>query len=145
MADNNPPTRFDITDKNEGGRPPKLSDEERTEVYDLYKQYIIDNEDPILADFLTTERCIELDVLSHNIDDWQEFSKLKKIAIKKQEAYLLRKAGKNEYNPTVAIFRLKQKQHGYKDRVDTDITSGGEALAPVLVRFMGDTNTSTSD
>lgn len=120
-----------------GGRPPKITDEQKQELAQEYRQYIQDNDDPTLAGFLSTnEHCFEWEILKHNIDDWTEFSTLKQIAIQKQEANLLRKAGKNEYNPTLAIFRLKQPQHGYSDRHETDITSGGDKLAPVLVQFM---------
>lgn len=40
-------------------------------------------------------------------------------------------------NPTLTIFTLKNK-HSWKDRTEQDITSDGNAIQPLLVKFIGD-------
>lgn len=105
------------------GRPSKLNDEQKKELVKEYEDYIRATDDPTIVGFITTnEFCFEHRILDHDIEQWQEFTELKKLAQKKQEAFLLTKAGKNEYNATLAIFRLKQPQHGYKDKSEVDNT-----------------------
>jgi hypothetical protein len=112
-----------------GGRPPKLNEEERKEVLEAFTNYIDIEPDPTIVGFCAWDSvAIQYSITKDNLYDWDEFSELRKRAIEKQEAYLIKNAGKNQYNPTIAIFRLKQPQHGYKDRIDTDITSGGEKI-----------------
>lgn len=124
------------------GRPPKLTEEQRKEVYEALEQYIKRTPDPTIVGFVSWDEVpLKYDVTDDNINDWEEFSRLRKRAVKKQEAYLLQAAGTGRFNPTFAIFRLKQPVHGYKDRVEQDITSGGNAIAPVLVRFMDGNDT----
>lgn len=119
--------------KHAGGRPPKLTAPERAEVYEAFKEYILDNEDPTLVGFIATNQtAIDYEVSRDNVNDWQEFSTLIKRCIVKQEHYLLTKGGEGKYNPTLAIFRLKQPQHGYKDRTETDITSKGEQVGQTI-------------
>lgn len=114
------------------GAPRKLTTKQQEEVLTAFKNYITDNEDPTVVGFVATDPlAIEYDVTRDNIKDWQEFSPLVKRAIAKQEHFLLKNAG-SKYNATVAIFRLKQPQHGYSDRIDSDITSGGEKLGVQL-------------
>lgn len=111
------------------GAPRKVNDEIIKELLAEYKDFVKTEKDPNVAKFVTSsDLCFEHLILPHNIYDWQEFAGLRKLAIAKQEAYLIEKAGDNKYNPTLAIFRLKQPQHGYRDRVDTDVTSGGEKI-----------------
>lgn len=40
-------------------------------------------------------------------------------------------------NQSGAIFNLKNN-FGWKDKTETDLTSGGETLAPILVKFIGE-------
>lgn len=116
-------------EKHLGGRPPKLTEEERAEVLEAFKLYIQNENDPTIVGFCAWDSvAIQYSITKDNLYDWEEFSELRKRAIEKQEAYLIKNAGSNTYNPTIAIFRLKQPQHGYKDRIDSDITSGGEKL-----------------
>lgn len=111
-----------------GGRPDKLTIEELGKVYGDLKTYIKTTEDPTIAEFVTTnELCLDKYITKRYMSERQEFSNLIKQCIDKQEAYLLRNAG-GKYNATIAIFRLKQPQHGYKDRVDSDITSNGKEI-----------------
>jgi len=115
-----------------GGRPPKLTVQQKYELLLEFQKYIRDTDDPTLPDFVTSnEFALDNLVTTHNLQDWKEFSSLIKQCVRKQEAYLLKQAGAGKYNAAIAIFRLKQPQHGYKDRVDSDITSGGEKLMGV--------------
>lgn len=113
-----------------GGRPPKLTDEEKQELLAEYAEYIKTTDDPTIAEFVSTnDYCWEHNVLDHDMYHWKEFSQLTKRAQLKQEAYLLKQAGAGKYNSPLAIFRLKQPIHGYKDKVETDITSKGEKIS----------------
>lgn len=113
------------------GRPLKYSAEEiATIAYDL-AEYIRDTSDPTIVGF--TSSYIRYPVNKTYMSEREEFANLVKSAVEKQEAFLLTNSGEA---PVIRIFRLKQPQHGYKDRSDTDITSGGEKLTPLLVRFI---------
>jgi len=115
-----------------GGRPPKLTDEQKLEVYKALEQYIQDNADPTLPGFETeNEVALQYNVNDSNLYDWPEFSGLIKRCVRKQEAYLLKQGGAGKYNPTIAIFRLKQPQHGYTDKQERDI-SVKELPSPLL-------------
>lgn len=123
--------------KHPGGRPPKLTKEERVEVYEAFRRYIERTPDPMIVGFCAWDPTAQKYMITKdNLYDWKEFSELRKIAIEKQEAYLVTGATTNRLNPTMAIFRLKQPQHGYKDKVEADLTSGGDKLQPVLVKFL---------
>jgi len=115
------------------GRPPKLSPLDRAVVYEAFNAYIENEEDPTIVGFCAwNDTAISYKLTKDNMYDWSEFSELRKRAIEKQEANLLKKAGNGSYNATIAIFRLKQPQHGYSDRVDSDITSKGEQLGQAI-------------
>lgn len=116
------------------GRPPKLTPEQRQEVYEAFKAYIRETDDPTVPDFVSThELALEYEITRDNLNDWGEFSTLIKSAVIKQERYLLKEGGAGKYNPTMAIFRLKQPQHGYTDRQQQDHTTNGKDMpAPIL-------------
>lgn len=125
------------TTKKKVGRPLKLTEGEREAVYNAFSRFILDNADPRITKFISVDEvALQYNITKDNMYDWEEFSELRKRAINKQEDYLLENGGIGKYNPTIAIFRLKQPQHGYKDRVEQDITSDGKGIAPVLVRFI---------
>lgn len=112
-----------------GGRPPKLTTEQRKEVLDAFALYIQRTPDPTVVGFCAYDTVAASYLITReNIKDWDEFSPLQKYCIQKQEAYLLQAGGTGKYNPTMAIFRLKQPQHGYRDRIESDVTSGGEKI-----------------
>lgn len=112
-----------------GGRPPKITPEQREEVLEAFKLYIERTPDPTVVGFCAYDPVGFKYLLTRDdLNNWQEFYTLRSYAIQKQEAYLLQAAGTGRYNASVGIFRLKQPQHGYKDRIDSDITSGGEKL-----------------
>lgn len=111
------------------GRPSKLTDLQKAEVYNALQQYILETDDPTIPGFLSeNEVALKYHINDSNLYDWQEFPALIKQAVRKQEAYLLKQAGAGKYNPAIAIFRLKQPQHGYRDKVETDITSKGNEV-----------------
>jgi hypothetical protein len=119
-----------MTDKKHaGGRPPKLTSEQRVEVLQAFHDYIARTPDPTVVGFCAFDPvAVNYLITRDNIKDWDEFSPLQKYCIEKQEAYLLQAGGTGKYNPTMAIFRLKQPQHGYKDRFEQDVTSAGEKI-----------------
>lgn len=119
------------TPKHAGGRPRKLTVAETQEVYEALEQYILDEDDPTIVGFCAwNETAIQYRINDSNLYDWPEFSGLIKWAIKKQEANLLKQGGAGKYNPTLAIFRLKQPQHGYTDKSQTDVTTNGKEIGP---------------
>lgn len=105
------------------GAPSKLTDEQKQEVYTAFSDYIVEKDDPTIVGFCAwDEIAIQYNVTKDNMHDWKEFSELRKRAIGKQEAHLLKEGGAGKYNPAIAIFRLKQPQHGYSDRTQVDNT-----------------------
>lgn len=54
-----------------------------------------------------------------------------------QQERLLNKGLSGDYNPTIAKLILSSN-HGMREKSDTDITTGGKAIQPVLVKFIGD-------
>lgn len=107
----------------------KFTDEVYKEVCSALYDYIVDEEDPILAGFIFTPTALKYNV---RIDDFSakaypKLSELAELAFRKQEAYVLRK-GMNGQATGMSIFRLKQKQFGYTDRTEQNITSNGEQV-----------------
>lgn len=122
--------------KHPGGRPPKLTEEQRKEVFEALNDYIERTPDPTIVGFVSWDRVpLDYNVTDDNINDWPEFSRLRKKAVKKQEAYLLEAAGRGKYNPTMAIFRLKQPVFGYTDR--QQVENSGEQKMIIETRTYG--------
>ncbi len=120
-----------------GGRPLKLTKGQRGEVFKALEQFIQDKIDPRLTNFVSYDKvALQYNITYDNIYDWEEFSVLRKEAIKKQEDYLLEYGGTGKYNPTMAIFRLKQPQHGYTDKQERDV-SIKEMPQPLLQGLTG--------
>lgn len=113
------------------GRPRKYNPQQLAEIAKDLEDYIEATEDPILSAFVANYK--KYDVLDDYVYEAPEFAVLKKRALKKQEGFLLKKAGSGDYNASLAIFRLKQPQHGYKDKFEqaVDVTSKGEQVATV--------------
>ncbi len=115
--------------KNLGGAPSKLTPEEKEVVIAAFREYILTEQDPTVVGFVANDStAIQYNVTRDNINDWQGFTTLKKWAIAKQEAFLLK-----QDKSSMAIFRLKQPQHGYKDKIEqvVDVTSNGETVGAV--------------
>lgn len=117
--------------------------EQIQEIVDDLAAYISEHDDPTIVGFTSTYT--KYHVNKDYISDHDEFSELRKAAIEKQEAFLLNGATNNKLNPTVSIFRLKQPQHGYRDKFEQDVTSNGESISPVLVKFVDKENPSATN
>lgn len=113
------------------GRPQMYTPLQIEEIVKDLDDYIERSPDPTIVGFTSGYR--KYSVNKDYISDHDEFSELRKRAIEKQEHYLLYGATNGRLNASVSIFRLKQPQHGYKDRVDSDITSMGEKIDPVVI------------
>lgn len=125
--------------KHAGGRPPKLTPEQKQEVCQALSDYITNTPDPTIVGFVATDpTALKYDVTDDNINDWEEFTRLRKRAVKKQEWYLLEAGGRGRYNPTMAIFRLKQPVHGYTDKQLIDQNNTGEQKLIIETRKYGD-------
>lgn len=66
------------------------------------------------------------------------FGALKKL-MQKQKVQLINDGiyGGKEVNSTI-VKLLLQNNHGMREKIDSDVTSGGEKLSPVLVKFLGE-------
>lgn len=126
--------------KRKPGRPSKFNTEQLTAIYNEFAEYIEGNDDPTLADFIATHSwSLNKEYLSSR----PEFSDLVTKAILKQEGFLL----KQYKNPAMAIFRLKQPQHGYTDKreVESKSLNVDVQVAPELAQgFMDYLKASTS-
>jgi len=73
---------------------------------------------------------VYLDVARETLYDWsskyQEFSDIMEKLGAKQEERLINNGLSGDYNPTIAKVLLTK--HGYRDAVDTDVTTKGEKL-----------------
>lgn len=120
------------------GRPPKFkSPEHMEELYDEYEGSLQADEIPDVEGF-----CVYVDAWRDLFSEYgtkPEYSDtVKRI---KNRIYAKKKqlAMQNKMNATIFIFDAKNNA-GYTDKTEQDITSGGAAIAPVLVRFVGDDN-----
>ena len=107
------------------GRPQTYTLEQIDEMVNDFSDYIKGTSDPTIVGFSAsyTKYSINKDYIS----DHKEFSELRKRAIEKQESYLLSSiTTKSGLNPTIAIFRLKQPQHGYTDKQQIDQNISGQ-------------------
>lgn len=116
------------TQKHPGGRPQMYTPTQIQEIVNDFIEYIDNTEDPTIVGFTSAYR--KYSVNKDYISDHNEFSELRKRAIEKQEAYLLRNGTSNKANPTMAIFRLKQPQHGFSDKQQQDIKV--EQVTPLI-------------
>lgn len=114
-----------------GGRPQMYTPEQIQEIVKDFSDYIDRSPDSTIVGF--TSGYTKYNINKDYISDHEEFSELRRRAIEKQEHYLLYGATAGRLNASVSIFRLKQPQHGYKDRLDSDITSMGEKIDPVVI------------
>lgn len=80
-----------------------------------------------------------IDVNKTSLYEWEkiypEFSNaLSKIRTEQQER-LINQGLSGEYNSTIAKLILSAN-HGMREKSETDLTSGGEPLQPILVKFL---------
>ena len=119
--------------KHAGGRPSKLTEEARTFIAKYLKDSITNDGVPTAA-----ELAVKLDISKSTLYKWAEddeelsdtLAKLQSI----QETKLIKGSLKNLLNPTIS--KLMLANHGYREKSEQDITSGGEKIAPLLVRFI---------
>lgn len=102
--------------KRKPGRPQKFSPEQLQTIYNDFSEYIEKTEDPTIVGFCSSYEIDNKYVHKDFISERKEYSVLVKKAIGKQEDYLLHQFK----NPTLAIFRLKQPQHGYTDKREVE-------------------------
>lgn len=116
---------------NKGGRPTKYSEDRIDIVFDfIHKQ-----QDRGVPPFIEGLAFI-LDVTTDTVWRWANKHKRFSNAIKKLkevQCSMLQEHGlEGKYSAPMAIFLLKNN-HGFKDRTETDFTSGGKTLpAPIL-------------
>lgn len=119
------------------GRPPKYESHEVfvKAVEDYFKGCIKANQMPNKAGL-----CV---VVGISRDTYNEYKKRFPDALKWTEGYIenawvQRLAGPNA---TGSIFYLKNAfKEDYRDRNETDLTSNGKSLTPILVKFIHDEN-----
>jgi hypothetical protein len=112
-----------------GGRPTKYSEDK----LETAKDYIINHEE--YGDVIPSVVGLAVALETHRdtVYDWAkdpekpEFSDIVKRIATNQERKLLNGGLDNSFNPTIA--KLLLGKHGYSDKTETDITSGGEKLS----------------
>lgn len=98
------------------GRPTEYTPARIAELVDKFRKYIETEDLPIIAEF-----AYQNGIDKTLIYDKEEFSTLRKIAIAKKEAKLERGTLIGEYNPTMAVFSLKQL--GWTDKQQVEATN----------------------
>lgn len=116
-----------------GGRPTKLTPEIRKQTIE-YLQYCIDNNKfPSIA-----RLAYNLNVGRKTLYNWGESDPEFLHTIESlgalQEATLLEGSLENKLNATIA--KLILSNHGYREKSEQDITSGGKELAAPIVRII---------
>ena len=117
------------------GRPTKLTPEVKELTATYLQECIEKNKVPTAA-----RLAVNLGISKSSLYEWgkndKDFSdtldKLQSI----QEATLVDGSLENRLNPTIS--KLMLANHGYREKSEQDITSGGNALTPILVKFIGD-------
>lgn len=74
----------------------------------------------------------------------KQFSDIVSRLRAEQGQKLIQYSLQGKYNPTIAKLILSGK-HGYVEKAEQDITSGGEKLTPLLVKFIGDKDVNATD
>ena len=105
---------------------PKVFDKQL--ILDKFYDYIDNTPDPQLKEFCLDRSYPCEDTLYEWAKDKQSgFSEAIKSLVDKQQVYLTRQ------NTSMAIFRLKQPQHGYKDKTDIQLDANiTQTIKPIL-------------
>jgi hypothetical protein len=121
--------------KNKGGRPSKLTPAVRELIVKYLDDSIQNNKVPTAA-----RLAVNLRVSKSTLYKWaetdQELSDTLQELQSIQEAALIDGSLENRLNPTIS--KLMLANHGYREKSETDITTGGNAISPILVKFVGD-------
>ena len=112
-----------------GGRPTKLTEDVRQKIAEYYTECVLSGEVPTAA-----QLAVILDISKKTLYNWADndaelLHTLEQIQTL-QEATLVKGSLKNLLNPTIS--KLMLANHGYREKSDTDITSGGEKLGVTL-------------
>lgn len=121
--------------KHPGGRPSKLTDQVRVQIAEYYNKCMETDTVPTAA-----QLAVILDISKSTLYKWAEddtglsdtLSKVQTL----QEATLINGSLKNALNPTIS--KLMLANHGYREKSEQDITSGGQTINQVLVKFVGE-------
>jgi hypothetical protein len=105
-----------------GGRPKKY---DPIDIAKRLDNYIKEEDNPILPGFCIQQGNPCKDTLYELAKNCTELSDSIKRAVDKQEAFYEKGAANGEVNPTFAIFKLKQPQHGWTDKqqIDTNVNA----------------------
>lgn len=118
---------------NKGGRPSRYNEDIQAKADEYLATYTKGSVVPSVAGL-----SLYIDVPDSTIYDWKakhpEFSGTLGRIKKKQEEELLNKGLTSEFNAT--IVKLMLHNHGYHDKVDTDLTSQGESMKPTVIELV---------
>lgn len=98
------------------------------------KQYINNTDDPQLKEFCLSDEQPSYDHINEVCKENTELNHTVKQLIQKQEVFLSRA---KDINPIMAIFRLKQPVHGYRDKQEIDHSVEQKTI---IVNMIGDIN-----
>lgn len=123
------------------GRPPTYGEEilKKADEY-LNRKDELDKDGKLIISRLPTRGglAIYLGVSRDTLYEWarehKEFSDIMEWLGAIQEDDLINQGLSGRYNSTIAKVLLTK--HGYTDKIETDITSKGESINPVLVKFI---------
>lgn len=108
---------FDDVQKHPGGRPAKVIDDEKQEILQAFEKYVEDEDYPTITGFCRRNRIArKYKVTRDNINDWEEFTTLRKRAIQFQELYIEEGTLHGKLNAPFAMFKLKQPAMGWTDK-----------------------------
>jgi|SRR5699024_6780471 len=112
--------------KNKGGRPTKYNDELQAKADRYIHEY--HTQDDVIPS--AAGLCIWLDISRPTLHEWDKihpkFSKTLDAIRQLQEKVALNKGLIGEFNST--IVKLVLANHGYSDKLETDITTAGKPL-----------------
>jgi DNA-binding XRE family transcriptional regulator len=121
------------------GRPTDYTPEllqKAQEYADLASNRALDGEDRATAS--VAELALHLDVSRSTVYKWseehKEFSDILEKILTAQELALIDNGLRGTFNSTIT--KLMLTKHGYTDKQETDLTSKGESINPLTVRFI---------
>lgn len=128
-----------------GGRPRKDLSELQPEWYTLV---LTEMAEGASLDEIKTILNISNDLHTRWMEDEPEYSETIKRGIELSKAWWQKQGRTNltnkDFSATLWYMNMKNR-FGWRDRVDQDITSGGEKLSPLLVKFIGENDVDTTN
>ena len=98
-------------------------------------EYISVTDDPQLKEFCLSSDVPSYDMINQVSHEDDELAQLVKKLLAKQEVFLSRAKG---IHPLMAMFRLKQKWHGYTDKQEIDVSTRLSYDLPPQVQLLTD-------